>query len=152
MIGQRKFDHSQCAWWLISIFMILNNSCPVTRLGSNYILLLLLLVVLLLLLFSCHPCRLSVSLNAIPYRNFSFPRLLLPSTFWASAFLPVFISHSIHMTSLYQPTHHQFLLKTFLHSNPHSQFIQSSLINSLNSHYSSYRVVFANLNLLLRLC
>ena len=35
--GQRKCHHSQCAWWLISIFRIQNNSCPVTRPVSNCI-------------------------------------------------------------------------------------------------------------------
>ena len=41
------------------------------------------------------------------------------------------------------PTPHQFLLKPFLHSNLHSQFIHVSLNSSLNSHDYSYQVVFS---------
>ena len=37
-------------------------------------------------------------------------------------------------------TPHQFLLKTFLHSNLHFQFIRVSLISSLNSHDYSFQV------------
>ena len=51
-----------------------------------------------------------------------------------------FISPSFHGT--FQPTPHQFLLKTFLHSNLHSQFIHFSLTLYLHSHDSSYPVVF----------
>ena len=53
-----------------------------------------------------------------------------------------FISHSFHTTSPCQPSCHQFTLKTFLHSNLHSQFTHSFLVSSLNSHDSSYQVVF----------
>ena len=69
-----------------------------------------------------------------------------------SSLCKFFISHSFHMTGLCQPTPHQFLLKTFLHFNFHSQFIHSSVISSVNSHDSSFQVVFANLDLLLFLC
>ena len=44
---------------------------------------------------------------------------------------------------------HQFLLKTFHHSNLHSQFVHSSLTRSLHFHDSSYPVAFANLHFLL---
>ena len=60
--------------------------------------------------------------------------------------LPVFISLSFYMTCPFQPILTNFLLK-LLHSNLHSQFIHSSLISFFNSQYSSYKVVFANLNL-----
>ena len=57
--------------------------------------------------------------------------------------LPIYISYYF---SPFQPTHHQFLLKTFLHSNLHSQFAYSSLICSLRSHDSSCPDVLANLH------
>ena len=66
-------------------------------------------------------------------RNFSLP-VDFPSIFWASAIslsLVFTFSHSFHMTSPFQPTPHQFLLKTFFHSNLHSLSIHSSLTNSI---------------------
>ena len=75
--------------------------------------------------------------------------VFLASTFWASAsalFAGIYISHSFHITGPFQTTV-RFLLKC-LHSNLHSHFIHSSLINPLESHDSSYKVVFVNLDLL----
>ena len=67
---------------------------------------------IILPLFLCH-------FQCNPRRNFGLPRLHFPSTFWASA---CFSSASFfYMTSPCTP--HQFLLRTFLHSNFHSHFI-----------------------------
>jgi len=85
---------------------------------------------------------LSRSRKAIPHRNVGFARLLSPYAFWASALFASFC----------QPTPHQFHFKTVLISNLHSQFINSSLISSPNSHDSSNQVVFAILDILLFLC
>ena len=77
------------------------------------------------------------------HRILSLPHILFPSTLCASAVFANFcLSHfSLLLTS--------FFLKTFLHSNLHSQFVHSSLILSLHSLESSYLVVFANLHFLL---
>ena len=69
----------------------------------------------------------------------SLPRLLFISNFCACDLCEFVISHSFHVTSPSQPTPHQFLLKTFLHSNLHCQFVQSSLIRSLHSHDSFFQ-------------
>ena len=63
-----------------------------------------------------------------------------PSTFWASALFASFLSPNFHMTS--PCTHHQFLLRTVLHSNLHSHLIHF-LISCLYSHNYSYQVVFS---------
>ena len=58
-----------------------------------------------------------------------------PFIFWASDLFTNFsISNSFLMSSPFQHIRHQFLLKTFLHSNFHSQFIHSSLIRPLHSY------------------
>ena len=79
------------------------------------------------------------------HRILCVPCLLFLSTFWASDVFARFSSpsHSFHyLTALLQPIPHKFLLKTFLHPNLHSQFVQSSSICSLHSHNSSHPVVF----------
>ena len=60
------------------------------------------------------------------------PLLIFASTFFICSFWQFFISYSFHISDPFQP--HQFLLKTFLHSNLHSQFIHSSFGFSLHSH------------------
>ena len=81
--------------------------------------------------FSCDSFQ--ISLNAVlPSHSWSslppfFLRLL------ASDLCQFFISHSFHMTGPFQPTPHQFPLKTFLHSNLLCQFMYSSLISLLFS-------------------
>ena len=62
------------------------------------------------------------------------------------SFCKFFISH--FPTCPFQPTPHQFILNTFLHSNLHSQFFHfflSALFTTVY-HESSYPVVFKNLH------
>ena len=52
------------------------------------------------------------------HHNLGFPRLLFPFHSLGICFLfQLLISHSIHMTSPFQPTLRQFLLNIILHSN-----------------------------------
>ena len=110
------------------------------------------LQLLLFLLFSIFLPIFSDLLTQSSRFIFSLPRLLFPSTFWAPVLCQFLISRSSHMSDPFQPTPHQFLPKTFLHSNLHSQFVHSSLIRSLHSHDSSFPVVLTNQHLLLFLC
>ena len=78
------------------------------------------------------------------------PRLRFPSTFWTSVLFadsssPILSPRAAHS---FQPTPHQLLLKPVIHSNLHSQFIQSSVIRS---HTSSYPVVLFHFHFLLLL-
>ena len=72
------------------------------------------------LMFS--PPTLSKSLlTQTSHHTLGLPCLLCPSTSWAPVLFTNFSSPILfHMSGPYQPTPHQFLLKSFLHSNIHS--------------------------------
>ena len=72
---------------------------------------------------------------------FGLPHLVFPSTFWASALFAIFPSLIL---STWPAHFNLFLFHFFLKLQPSlSQFIHSSLINSLSFHVFSYQVVFA---------
>ena len=83
-----------------------------------------------LLLWCCSPFlshhSFYVFLSPSTHCALCLPRQPLPSTFWTSAFCQFFISQSVHVISPFQRISHQFLFKTFLHSNLHSQYLNSS--------------------------
>ena len=98
-----------------------------------------------------------VTFNAILHCNLCLPRFQFPSTFWASESGWEFHSASFsylqffYMTSACTP--HQFLLRTFLHSNLYSHFIHFLLSALLTPTIIITRSFFANQNpLLLFLC
>ena len=53
-------------------------------------------------------------LSQSSHRILWLPRLLFLSDFCASAPFALFISHSFHISSLFQPIHYQFLLNIFI--------------------------------------
>ena len=133
--------------WLLSFFLRFLSSLSLTTSSITSLQLRLSFAVVLY-----SPPTLSRSLlTQSSHRMLGLPRLPFPSLHFLGicSFNNCSISHSFHMSGPFQPTPPQFLLKTFFHTNLHSQFGHSGLIRSLHSHDSSYPVVFANLHLLL---
>ena len=109
------------------------RSLPAVSNSFNWLLFSYVLLPLPLCFFLMQPCiATSVFLTflspPLSVHLFSFPFIHLPS---------------FHISTCYSPISSY----NFLHSNLHSQFINSSVTNSPNSHNSLYQVVFANVDL-----
>ena len=87
---------------------------------------------------SCHSFQIYLSAILPSHSLSSSPPISLHFLGFCSISLSFFISYSFNMSGPFQSTPHQFLLKLFLHSNFHSQFVNISCICSLHSHESSY--------------
>ena len=78
---------------------------------------------------------------AIPHLNCGLPHLLFSPLSGYPLSLPLsYLPFFPHDQPISTCSFYQFLLKTFIQPNFHSQFIHSSLISSLNSHDSSYQL------------
>ena len=150
---------------------IQSNTCPVTRLGSNCILLLFfswhpcrqgwvdhdlfplssLLLCSLLVVFNSFYLFHFFSILLLLFLGLLMQSLIPVLVFIASFSLPLsghLLSAIFHLPFSTWPARVNFFCKTFLHSKLHSPSVHASLISSLNSHDSSYQVVFGNLDLL----